>query len=376
MEGNMKTKKDETTKDVSEIDSLNRRIKLLENLFHNSKLFEKMNKTMENVKRMGVKVKSNEDLIINLKEEIKKNQLSQSNKSKETVKIDQKDLKKTLKCDKCNLIVQNKKVLKDHMRTAHEKRKEIICDICSKTVFENWEIEVHSKEHNKLHKFNCTKCNKTFLLEWRLKKHLENHSDSKKIFCHYFNNKKPCPFEEIGCMFTHEKSKLCRNDIACERILCQFRHKNFNHVKDKNPDSTIGNKEHFEKENGNKVTNSKNGEFNCDQCTKIFKNKNDLKEHKQADHKVKLVLDENNSSGGKTDDKINKLTKTEDNKTESRTKLPESFICESCEKKSTNQGFQEIPKCKKCLKKLCGLCLKLNKSSTSYGCSSCMLLLL
>ena len=67
--------------------------------------------------------------------------------------------------------------------------------------------------------------------------------------------------------------------------------------------------------------------------------------------------------------------KKEENKkkTESRTKLPESFICESCEKNTTNQGFKEIPKCKKCLKKLCGLCLKLNKSNTSYGCSSCML---
>ena len=42
--------------------------------------------------------------------------------------------------------------------------------------------------------------------------------------CHYFNNRKTCPFDEIGCMFAHETSEMCRFDKICNNKLCPFQH--------------------------------------------------------------------------------------------------------------------------------------------------------
>ena len=45
-----------------------------------------------------------------------------------------------------------------------------------------------------------------------------------KLFCHYFNNQKKCPFEEIGCMFLHADSEDCKFQNTCNKNLCQFKH--------------------------------------------------------------------------------------------------------------------------------------------------------
>ena len=41
---------------------------------------------------------------------------------------------------------------------------------------------------------------------------------TKKIRCHYYNNTKPCPFDEIGCMFLHEKT--VQNVDSCQSRAC------------------------------------------------------------------------------------------------------------------------------------------------------------
>ena len=43
-------------------------------------------------------------------------------------------------------------------------------------------------------------------------------------YCHYFNNSKHCPFEEVGCMFKHAVSENCRFKKNCKIKLCQFQH--------------------------------------------------------------------------------------------------------------------------------------------------------
>ena len=43
--------------------------------------------------------------------------------------------------------------------------------------------------------------------------------------CHYFNNGKLCPLEEIGCQFLHVKSSECRFE-NCGNQLCPFTHTN------------------------------------------------------------------------------------------------------------------------------------------------------
>ena len=46
--------------------------------------------------------------------------------------------------------------------------------------------------------------------------------DRKK--CHYFNNRKKCPFEEFGCMFSHELSEMCTFDRICTNKLWSYQH--------------------------------------------------------------------------------------------------------------------------------------------------------
>ena len=41
--------------------------------------------------------------------------------------------------------------------------------------------------------------------------------------CHFFNNQKVCPFEEIGCKFLHLQSSPCRF-TECQNKLCPFTH--------------------------------------------------------------------------------------------------------------------------------------------------------
>ena len=43
-------------------------------------------------------------------------------------------------------------------------------------------------------------------------------------FCHYFNNGKVCPYDDIGCKFKHKDSDKCKYDKYCNFKLCQYKH--------------------------------------------------------------------------------------------------------------------------------------------------------
>ena len=58
-----------------------------------------------------------------------------------------------------------------------------------------------------------------------MKKHSVVHKNHENIRrCHYFNNRKNCPFEELGCMFKHEYAPKCRYKDRCKIKYCQFQH--------------------------------------------------------------------------------------------------------------------------------------------------------
>jgi hypothetical protein len=117
------------------------------------------------------------------------------------------------------LVCNNK--LKVHIKENHPK--EIKCNMCDEKFDQTFKLENHLKKHE-VETFNCEKCEKTFYLKWRLEKHKTIHENINIKFCHYFNNSKLCPFEEIGCMFLHAKSQLCRFKQSCKNDLCQFQH--------------------------------------------------------------------------------------------------------------------------------------------------------
>ena len=98
---------------------------------------------------------------------------------------------------------------------------------------EVWKLEVHLKLHRDVESFECNVCSKTFHLKWRPSKHRQMHSISntnKK--CHYFNNDKSCPYQDVGCMFLHQASEACYFDSNCRNKLCPHQHKSLEKIFD------------------------------------------------------------------------------------------------------------------------------------------------
>lgn len=139
--------------------------------------------------------------------------------------INKKDENKSQEymCKKCDSKFKTKALLKDHTKSDH--KKDLNCKVCDEIFAKTNELESHLKNHE-VEMFRCSVCEKAFVLKWRLKKHEEAHNRKDVKFCHYYNNDKHCPYEDIGCMFKHATSEMCRFGSRCQNILCQFRHGN------------------------------------------------------------------------------------------------------------------------------------------------------
>ena len=137
--------------------------------------------------------------------------------------FDQKDMsEKVLNCNECEESFKAKIDLKKHLKACHVRY--VKCKICEESFDKNCHLEEHIRENHEATKmYECDKCEKTFLLKWRMKKHREGHDMLLKK-CHYFNNNKICPFEQIGCMFDHSRSGPCKYGTKCKIALCAFKH--------------------------------------------------------------------------------------------------------------------------------------------------------
>ena len=156
------------------------------------------------------------------------------------------------KCNSCNFSCGSRKSLKFHITENHVHK--IKCKTCDDIFDKNSELEAHIKSyHNSIEKFECDQCAKSFVLKWRLEKHQEIHKDKNIKRCHYFNNQKDCPFEEIGCMFQHTYSGICRYGEKCKKIMCSFQH-------------------------------SIDESFECDECGLTFKTETELGKHIDEKH--------------------------------------------------------------------------------------------
>ena len=215
------------------------------------------------------------------------------NKQDETIKNISNQMREghadfeVLKENVANLEVKIKKTDQEQEQPRTEKK----CNLCSDTFSLNSDLESHmTRNHQAAKTFKCAKCNKSFHLKWRLEKHQEIHNPENTEglkHCHYFNNGKTCPYEEIGCQFLHMKSKECRFD-NCRNKLCPFTHID---------DISVPEDEN-EEENEEPLELSEN---QCHICRKQFLSKNDQIDHVSIDHEeyykgmMELVAGLNNS---------------------------------------------------------------------------------
>ena len=129
---------------------------------------------------------------------------------------------KSIQCEECRQTCVTRAELKSHIRDSHPKQ--ISCNQCESSFRESWQLEIHLKTHNALKDFKCEDCGKEFYLKWRFSQHMKTHKSPKVKHCHYFNNNKVCPYEEVGCKFQHKKSSEFRNRNNCKTRLCAFQH--------------------------------------------------------------------------------------------------------------------------------------------------------
>ena len=116
------------------------------------------------------------------------------------MEIDVDDLKKSSRKDRENA--------KPFSPKLHEKK----CTECEKAFTKNSDLEAHMIDnHGQEKTFKCKVCDKTFVLEWRMNKHLHMHGE-KVSMCKFFTNNQHCPYEDIGCKFSHEPSENGNDD--------------------------------------------------------------------------------------------------------------------------------------------------------------------
>ena len=167
-------------------------------------------------------------------------------------------------------------ITKDKSRS-REPSASLKCSLCDRKFDIFWELERHIKDSHEIHNtFKCDKCEKEFVLKWRLKKHEIIHSNKISCHCHYFNNGKHCPFEELGCKFLHTASPFCKFGLTCRKKLCPFRH---SRVTDLNNIDTKRDNFQFSENVKNNITSAiadvgdnfmtstpQKKKFDCDEC--------------------------------------------------------------------------------------------------------------
>ena len=275
----------------------------------------KVKSTKELTEEFKIVVETNECLQLKVKEleaqlKIVIEKLNDSDKS--PVSSSQKG-ESGFKCEECGDIFLKKSLLKRHRQENH--RKNVSCEECGETFDQHWKLEVHLKTHDTIDKFTCNICQKTFQVKWRLRKHMDMHINKNVKKCHFFNNDKTCPFEEIGCKFVHEVSAICFFKDNCTNKLCPFKHSliqieeenhaceqcNFtsgksadvnnhirsNHTEDSEKESIKGDLKEI-KESDAKKHLEKGQKFYCGDCLFRTSSQNEFKEHvKRRQHKEK-----------------------------------------------------------------------------------------
>ena len=117
----------------------------------------------------------------------------------------------------------SKLYLTKHIRDDHNEYKK--CKECETEFNLPIELEEHIvNEHSGMKNHKCDMCDMQFVFKWRLQKHIEDHQKAVIKTCHFFNNKKDCPYSKSGCKFLHEIALNCKYAEKCYVTKCQFRH--------------------------------------------------------------------------------------------------------------------------------------------------------
>ena len=125
---------------------------------------------------------------------------------------------RNFQCSLCEDSFPLKNYLTTHIKTKHAGS--LKCNKFEQVFDAEWKFSAHIKNHKE---YPCDKCEKVFKYEEARSRHKTAVHEHLKIYCHFFNNKKVCPFEN-QCIFLHEDPEDCKYGEICEREYCMYKH--------------------------------------------------------------------------------------------------------------------------------------------------------
>ena len=134
------------------------------------------------------------------------------------------------------------------------------------------------------------------MYEGILEKHVDAVHAGFTLYCHYYNNNKECPYDEV-CIFEHEESESCRYGKGCEREMCMYTHDDEDESDDESDNDDGNSDDDVEKlepvlEKVNKAVERCDNlmdkcSLKCKLCEFEAKDKNGLTMHVKAKHTTK-----------------------------------------------------------------------------------------
>lgn len=67
-------------------------------------------------------------------------------------------------CKFCSAVFENSIQLYKHMEEMHENEKNVVCTLCGKKFFKEWNLKLHMNIHSGVKPFMCEICGASFAL--------------------------------------------------------------------------------------------------------------------------------------------------------------------------------------------------------------------
>ena len=101
------------------------------------------------------------------------------------------------------------------------------------------------------------------------------HEETNIKHCHYYNNDKFCPYEELGCKFLNTVAEICEFGSKCTRRLCPYRHDRSRSTQNDIDNRTVDDESEMDDNSAPDldkfVTSTRRKEnFQCEECRNVY----------------------------------------------------------------------------------------------------------
>jgi len=178
--------------------------------------------------------------------------------------IEKQDLPGNFPCSECGKVFHRERFLKRH-KAVHEKGKEILCDVCTKTFKNQTNFKKHMLTVHKTEKgpYKCKQCDFISSVNILIHKHRQVHPDNS-LLCEVCGS----AYVDKSTLIKHMRVHDISRRFPCQHKDCTLRFR-----------SEAMCKAHM-------AAHLTEGKFRCSECGYLFRKKHHLKRHQKLVHNV------------------------------------------------------------------------------------------